>query len=238
MVNFKAFSRLKNIFSRFNPIPSFKWNGHKEEVNLPLSSSELLEKVIREYPDFKKVILIAIYHLINTNNKNEEYLTVLTKDNRLIVDLLLGDEDNVNVPFIAKFEEKKDNVLVACHNHFFGAIIHSLDDIATAIDNNCQFAAIVSDNHVGILINEVDKIDCEQFITDFKWFKEYIGFCIENEKGCEFDEIDMMDISEEERENMKSIIHDKFLSDNVEKFVNEFNNRFNKYKIYELYIKL
>ena len=118
MVNFKAFSRLKNIFSRFNPIPSFKWNGPKEEVNLPLSSSELLEKVIREYPDFKKVILIAIYHLINTNNKNEEYLTVLTKDNRLIVDLLLGDEDNVNVPFIAKFEGKKDNVLVACHNHF------------------------------------------------------------------------------------------------------------------------
>ena len=52
MVNFKAFSRLKNIFSRFNPIHSFKWNQPKEEVILPLSSRELLEKVIREYPKY------------------------------------------------------------------------------------------------------------------------------------------------------------------------------------------
>lgn len=43
----------------------------------------------------------------------------------------------------------------------------------------------------------------------------------------------MMDISENEREKMKSKIHDKFLSDNIEKFIGEFNSRFNKYNIYE-----
>lgn len=95
---------------------------------------------------------------------------------------------------------------------------------------------IVSCNHIGILINESNEIDCELFINDFNWFKEYIGFCIEIEKGYELDEIDMMDISENEREKMKSKIHDKFLSDNIEKFIGEFNSRFNKYNIYELYI--
>ncbi len=53
-------------------------------------------------------------------------------------------------------------------------------------------------------------------------FKEYIGFCIENEKGQEIDEIDMTHTSEENQEKMKSEIHDKFLSENLEKFVNEF----------------
>jgi hypothetical protein len=114
----------------------------------------------------------------------------------------------------------------------------SLDDISTTINNHCPFVAIVSCNHIGILINESDEIDFKQFSSDFEWFREYIGFCIDIEKGQELDEIDMMDISEDEREVMKSIVHDRFLSDNVEKFVNEFNYRFNKYKIYELYISL
>lgn len=61
---------------------------------------------------------------------------------------------------------------------------------------------------------------------------------MDNEKCEEFDEIDMMDIPEGEREIMKSVIYDTFISENIEKFVDEFNVRFNKYNIYELYIKL
>ena len=236
MVKFKAFSRLKNIFLRFNPLFSFDFDNHKVEISKPLSSNELLERTIIKCPEFMKVVLIAIYHLINTNGENKEYLTVLTKDNKLLIDLIEGRGDNVSVPPIVKVEGKKGNILVACHNHFLGAIIPSLDDVATAINNYCPFVAIVSGNHIGILIIESDGIDCEKFENDFEWFREYIGFCIDVEKGQEIDEIDMMDISEEKREEMKSIIHDKFLADNVEKFVNEFNNRFNKYKIYELYI--
>lgn len=237
MVRLKAFSRLKNVFSRFNPIPSFMWDG-MEEIIIPPSSRELLERVINKYPKFKYAFLIALYHLINTLNVKNEYLTVLTKNGMLIADLIKGIDNEVSMPSHVKKEGKKNNILIACHNHFFGAIILSFDDIASTINNNCQFAAIVSCNHIGILINEVDEIEFKLFISDFKLFREYIGFCIENEKGHEYDEIDMMDISEDEREKMKSMIHDKFLSDNIEKFVNEFNKRFNKYKIYELYIKL
>lgn len=238
MVDFKVFSRLKNFFTRLNPIPSFEWNGFEGEIIYSPSSKVLLENAIKKYPKFKLVILVAIYHLVNTQNADEEYLTVLTKDNRLIVDLYGGNENNVKIPSIVKYEGKNDNILVACHNHFLGAIIPSLDDLATTINNNCMFVAIVSYGHIGILINESDKIVSKDFRADFNWFKEYIGFCIENEKGREIDEIDMMSISEKNREKMKSEIHDKFLADNIEKFVSEFNIRFNKYKIYELYIKL
>lgn len=74
MAKLNAFSRLKNIFSRLNPIPSFKWDGPEDEIIIPLDSRNLLEKTIGKYPEFEKVILVAIYHLFNTKGKNDEYL--------------------------------------------------------------------------------------------------------------------------------------------------------------------
>ena len=63
MVKLNGFSRLKNIFSRLNPIPHFRWNNHEDEIVTPPSSKKLLEYAIKKYPEFKKVILIAIYHV-------------------------------------------------------------------------------------------------------------------------------------------------------------------------------
>ena len=58
MLKLKSFSRLKNIFSRLNPMPSFKWENGDGEMIVHPSSKELLEKVINKYPEFKNVILI------------------------------------------------------------------------------------------------------------------------------------------------------------------------------------
>ena len=80
MLKLKAFSRLKNIFSRLNPMPSFKWGDSDEEIIVPPTSEELLERTIKKYPKLKYAILFSIYHLINTQNENNEFLSVLTKD--------------------------------------------------------------------------------------------------------------------------------------------------------------
>lgn len=88
------------------------------------------------------------------------------------------------------------------------------------------------------MLNESNEIEWKEFVLDFEDYVEYIGFCLDIEKGDELDEIDMMDVGEEEKEKMKSIVSDKFISDNIEKFILEFNIRFNKYNIYEVYIKL
>ena len=48
----------------------------------------------------------------------------------------------------------------------------------------------------------------------------------------------MLDISDAKREMLELKIYDKFISENIEKFVYEFNCRLIKFNIYEIYIKL
>ncbi len=139
MVKLKAFSRLKNIFSRLNPIPSFKWeDDSEEEIIIPPCSKELLERTIKKYPKFKCAILFSIYHLINTQGETNEFLSVLTKDFRWAADLVEGNDIIVKTPIQVEIEGKNNNILIASHNHFFGAIIPSLGDICQALENNCN----------------------------------------------------------------------------------------------------
>lgn len=120
--------KLKNILSRLNPIPSFRFSDEDGDIGKQPSQKELLESVIKKYSQFKRIILVSIYHQIYTHDVEKEYLTVLTKDLRLIADLVEGERDKVSVPENVKVESKKGNVLVICHNHFHGAIIFSLID--------------------------------------------------------------------------------------------------------------
>lgn len=232
-----AFSRLKNIFSRFNPLNSFKWNEPEDEIILPPSSKELLEKAIKNYPEFKYVILVVIYHLINTKGSHNEYLTVLSKNNKLITDLIKGNEEIVNIPVNVKLEGKNDNILVACHNHFFGAVIPSLNDICSAIKYNCQFMVIVSDTKIGIIVN-IDLSYKKAFIDQFILFNAYIQLCVDFEKSHELDNLDLINLTSDERIKFENEIFDKFVGTNNKKFVDEFNVRFNKYNIYKIYIEL
>ena len=42
-----------------------------------ISSNDLLEDTVEKYPKFKFVILIALYHILNTVYSKNEFLTVL-----------------------------------------------------------------------------------------------------------------------------------------------------------------
>lgn len=106
-MDFRNFLKLKNILSRLNPIPAFPFGDEEEVIVKSQSQEELLKSVIKKYPQFKRIIMISIYHLINTQNVEKEYLTVLTKDLRLIADLIEGERDKVSVPKNVKEESKK-----------------------------------------------------------------------------------------------------------------------------------
>jgi hypothetical protein len=107
MVDFRNFLKLKNILSRLNPIPTFPFGDEEEVIVKSQSQEELLKSVIKKYPQFKRIIMISIYHLINTQNVEKEYWTVLTKDLRLIADLIEGERDKVSVPKNVKRNPKK-----------------------------------------------------------------------------------------------------------------------------------
>lgn len=186
-------------------------------------------------PVFEKVILIGLYHLINSQNAYKEYLTVLTKNLKLIEDLTEGEENEVPISDNVKEEGKKNNIFVVCHNHFFGAIIPSCEDVLSTVKYNCQFSVISSENNLGIIYNNFNLKYLDGLIRELLLFDRYIEFCFSIEYA---EELDSLDDSDEENEKMMLELFNQFVSRNNDKFVNEFNSRFNKYNIYEIYIKI
>ena len=195
MVRFKAFSGLKNIFSRLNPIPSFKWDEPEEEIIIPPSSDELLERVIKKYPKLKYAILISFYHLVNTRGETNEFLSVLTKDLRLVSDLVEGNNLIVNTPHQVEIEGKKKNILIASHNHFFGAIIPSLGDLCKALESNCNLISIVSENRIGMVVIEYDSVCDKDFVDEFINFHGYLDICFAFERSNELSQLKSLQIS-------------------------------------------
>ena len=94
--------KIKNFFNRLNPLNLIDFGDIDVEIENAPTSEELLIQTIKKYSDFEKVILIALYHLINTQNSDKEYLTILTNDLRLICDLVEGDGESVEIPDLVK----------------------------------------------------------------------------------------------------------------------------------------
>lgn len=122
MIKFNPFSKIKNFFNRLNPLNLIDFGDIDVEIENAPTSEELLIQTIKKYSDFEKVILIALYHLINTQNSDKEYLTILTNDLRLICDLVEGDGESVEIPDLVK-KEPLENIFLTCHNHFQNATL-------------------------------------------------------------------------------------------------------------------
>ena len=198
----------------------------------------LLEITIKKYPEFQYIILIAIYHLINTKNVDEEYLTVLTKDNKFIADLVKGNYNEVLVPNNVKSEAKQGNILVTCHNHFHGSIIPSMGDFNNSIIPKILFTVIVSKGNIGILINEFnfDEDKFKLLKLDLNDFIDYVRFSFIVNNEFEIGKLEELNLDEDEYAVRYQCLFDKFVAKNNLKFVNEFNLRMKKYNLYMLYI--
>ena len=241
MVKLNDFSRLKNIFSRLNPIPRFRWKNHEEEIVTPPSSKQLLEYSIKKYPKFKNVILIAIYHLLNVKDQNIEHLTVLSKEFKLIADLVEGKYGEVPIPDNVKSEAKKENIFITCHNHYYGAVIPSWSDFKNSICPNIPFTIIVSEGNISILVNEFNNLDesaLKSLKIDLKDYIEYVRFSFIVNNECEIHRLYELNLMEWEYKREYQILFDRYVARSNLKFVNEFNLRMEKYNLYMIYINV
>ena len=91
---------------------------------------------------------------------------------------------------------------------------------------------------MGMIVIEYDSICDKNLVEEFTLFHGYLDFCFKFERNDELNRLRLLQITENEKEKLKLEAYDKFISENTGKFVNEFNIRFNKYKIYEIYIEL
>ena len=238
---YKITRKFQNLirFEKMNPISTFDFDERFDEIK-SINNIDLFKKAIYENDELKEVIWIAIYHCLNTFNATNEFLTVLNKNFKLIADLVEGDERKVIIPNYVKEEYHKGNILATFHNHFEGAILPSFNDFNNSILSKLKFTVITSECYIGIIINENEKYDSKIFqlsINNFKLFEAYLNFCFSND---EFESIKSLEkkFDGDEFKKQREILFDKYVSDNFEKFVVEFNSRMEKFNVYYVYIIL
>ena len=81
---------------------------------------------------------------------------------------------------------------MTCHNHFKKSILPSSIDLENIFKPNIKFTVIVSENHIGIIVNclgvkffELDTDEKDVFNNTWKSFYDYIIFCLNQEKPFE-----------------------------------------------------
>lgn len=204
---------------------------HSKKINL--------SGLIIKYPEIPKLISLATYHNKYVDNVNE-YLTVLTKDGRLIADVFKGVKGETRFPQ-SVLDEPTKNILFTLHNHRFGAIVPSGDDIHNVIIPNIQFTGIVSGKNFGLIINnnkQISKSKIEAIERDFNDFNEYVTFCFDLDCAKELSKLKKSTSSKKEYKHKEEILFDKYVSKNNSKFIGEFNSRMTKYNIELIHIKL
>ena len=175
--------------------------------------------------------------MLNVKNQNIEYLTVLTKDFRLVADLVEGKYGEVPIPDNVKSEAKKDNIFITCHNHYYGAVIPSWGDFKNSICPNIPFTIIVSEGNIIILLNEfnLDEYALKSLKIDLKDYIEYVRFSFIVNNEFEIQMLYELNLTEGEYKREYQILFDMYVARSNLKFVNEFNLRMEKYNLYMIY---
>lgn len=238
----KLRSKFQNLirFEKLSPSNNHDFDDLFEGVN-PKNNLNLFIKAINEHEELKEVIWIALYHCLNTFDVSHEYLTVLNKNFQLIADLVEGDDRSVELPVNVKNEMLNDNVLATFHNHFNGAILPSSNDLKNTIIPFVKFMVITSNENIGIIVNDLIDID-ENLIEHFKqeWiiFVSYLAWSFNNNMTDDIEKIYNSKCSENDKQNKEQKLFDRYIGENSQKFIEEFNSRMEKYNVYFIQINI
>lgn len=174
---------------------------------------------------------------MNTYDSKIEYLTVLNNDFQLIADLVEGNQENVIIPNNVKKEILSGNVLATFHNHFNGAIIPSSKDLKNTILPFVKFMVITSENNIGIIVNNTNS-DFQLIKQEWNLFLAFVNWSFNVDFDNEIEKLYNSKLNDQEFKKEEELLFNKFLTLNLNKFINEFNSRMEKYNVYFLYINL
>ena len=225
-------------FERLNSSNNFDFDEGLKKIK-PLKNFALFKKAIDEHQELKEVLWIALYHCLYTLDVENEYLTVLNKNFKLIGDLIKGNDRSVEIPNAVKEEIINDNVLATFHNHFKGAILPSSNDLKNTVIPFIKFMVITSNGNIGIVVNDfVDFEDnsFELFKQEWVMYESYLSWSFNSNKSQEIQQIYDSDISENEKEKEEQILFDYYVGENLERFIDEFNSMMEKYNVYLIQI--
>ena len=234
----RTFSNTKNVISNKLKLPKDSFEMLTPSRGIQSKNSRIIDKTnvnlthnpnkkILNDESFKKYFSLIEEHAINTMGKSNEWLTLISKRGTVLVKATKGVEGHVNIPK----RWKKSYFHMTIHNHDNGVIMPSVKDLKTNIKHKSSFCVITSNNKVGVikfgskLTNNNKKI----IISQYSLLRENMTRQFELNYGKK-----VRELSDEEYNKFFA----EFISENTDRYINEFNSRLKEYNVEMTYINM
>ena len=156
-------------------------------------------------------------------------MTLVSKSQKILKRLIKGVKGRVSIP--NEFKNKQFHMTI--HNHREGAIIPSYEDMYKNLEYNVKYGVITAEMRFGV-VNY--KLDLSQEQKDLV-LSIYSTFEIKI-----FNDFEMMKSDEIKKVERNSDEYDelfyKFISRNIDKYADDFNNRLKEYNLEITYFNI
>lgn len=228
---FKFQRNNNNEFKELNPNKQktiVKRNSSKKINNKSKTISQIRNEILND-KSFTKFTGEILHHNNKTKGKLIEYLTLVSKSQKILKRLIKGVKGRVSIP--NEFKNKQFHMTI--HNHREGAIIPSYEDMYKNLEHNVKYGVITAEMRFGV-VNY--KLDLSQEQKDLV-LSIYSTFEIKI-----FNDFEMMKSDEIKKVERNSDEYDelfyKFISRNIDKYADDFNNRLKEYNLEITYFNI
>ena len=217
-------------FNNLNPKNDPKLNKHapKNKNEAPRTIEQIREDILND-KSFTKFIDEILHHNNKTKGKLIEYLTIIDKSHKILKRFIKGINGHVKIP--KRFKNKKLHMTI--HNHMDGAVIPSYGDMNNNLKHDVKYGIITAETRFGVI----------KYNTELSLSQKKIVLAIHSTFEVmifdDFERIESKKIKDIERgsEEYDKLFY-KFISRNINKYVDEFNARLKVYNIEITYINI
>lgn len=201
-----------------------KENSSKNK-NEPRTIAQIRNDLLNDN-SFTKFIGEILHHNNKTKGELIEYLTLVSKSQKILKRLIKGEVGGVNIP--KKFKNKRFHMTI--HNHSNGAIIPSYEDLRTNFNHYAKYGVITAGTRVGVvnLSLELNETQINLILAIHSTFEGQIY--------AEFHRAENKKLEKKLSKKEYNELFFKFVSKNIDKYVNEFNSRQKDYNVELTYI--
>ena len=200
----------------------------KNKNEAPRTIEQIREDILND-KSFTKFIDEILHHNNKTKGKLIEYLTIIDKSHKILKRFIKGINGHVDVP--EKFKNRKLHMTI--HNHTHGAVIPSRGDMVKNLKHDVKYGIVTAETRFGVI----------KYKTNLSVKQKELILAIHSTFALkifdDFEKTERKKIKGLDRESDEyAILFNKYVSRNINKYVNDFNSRLKVYDIEITYINI
>lgn len=226
----KKTQKSNSEFNSLNPKNNPKLNKHipKNKNEAPRTIEQIRHDVLND-KSFTKFLDEILHHNNKTKGKLIEYLTLISKSQKVLKRFIKGINGQVSIP--KKLKNRKFHMTI--HNHTDGAVIPSYGDMNNNLKHDVRYGIITAETRFGVIKYKTN-LSVKQKELILAIHSTFVIKIFDDFEKTERKKIKGLDKESDEY----VILFNKYVSRNINKYVNDFNSRLKVYNIEITYINI